>query len=191
MGCDRVKRQLHVYIDQRLQVNQMRAIEAHLADCGSCREELRMLETIASSLAASQAMAEPEEMHRAIMQHVAEVSAQRPDARASAQPRPFLPWRPSLAELLVAILLATIATLGSILEQPSLRAMLPIANGHDALSIAFLHMMHALTSLDSNTLSLVLWIAGTILGICITLAFAGNEIRSRWFKAMMDRLPVR
>jgi hypothetical protein len=37
----------------------------------------------------------------------------------------------------------------------------------------------------------MLWIAGTILGICITLVFAGNEMRSRWFKAMMDRLPAR
>ena len=69
--------------------------------------------------------------------------------------------------------------------------MLPIANGHDSLSIAFLHVVHALTSLDSSTLSLLLWVAGTILGLFITLAFAGTDIRTRWFKAMMDHLPVR
>ena len=171
----------------------MRALEAHLADCAACREELRMLETVALSLSSSQAMIEPEEMHEQIMQRVA-ASAKR---RAELEPRPVendssrMVWRPSLAELLAAIILATVATLGSILQQPSLRAMLPLANGHDSLSIAFLSGVHVLTSLDSSTLSLVLWIAGTILGIFVTLAFAGNEIRSRWFKAMMDRLPVR
>jgi anti-sigma factor RsiW len=194
MRCSRAERQLQLYIDQRLPLGQMHALEAHLAGCAACREELRMLETVALSLASSQTMIEPEGMHEQIMQRVAAVSAER---RAELGPRPAqddsarMVWRPSLAELLAAIILATIATLGSILQQPSLRAMLPIANGHDSLSIAFLSGVHALTSLDSNTLSLVLWIAGTILGVFITLAFAGNEIRSRWFKAMLDRLPVR
>lgn len=192
MRCTRAERQLQLYIDQRLSLSEMRRLEAHLTGCAACREELRMLETITRALDASQAVAEPEEMYAHIMQRVASLAA------TSAQPstehvraRPFSPWRPTLAELLAAILLATVATLGSILEQPSLRAVLPIANGHDSLSIAFLSGVHALTSLDSSTLSLVLWISGTILGICITLVFAGTEMRSRWFKAMLDRLPAR
>ena len=36
-----------------------------------------------------------------------------------------------------------------------------------------------------------LWVVGTILGIFITLALAGNEIRTQWFKAVLERLPVR
>jgi len=38
---------------------------------------------------------------------------------------------------------------------------------------------------------LALWIIGTFLGICITLLLAGNEVRSQWFRAMMEHLPVR
>ena len=44
---------------------------------------------------------------------------------------------------------------------------------------------------NSGTLTLAFWVVGTILGVCITLALAGNEMRSQWFKAMMERLPVR
>ena len=191
MRCSKAKRQLQLYIDQRLPLGQMRILEAHLADCAACREELRTLEMVVGSLDVPQAINEPADMHRQIMRRVASVAAQQCAETGHAHPRAFSPWRPSLTELLAAIILATVATLGSILQQPSLRAILPIANGHDSLSIAFLHVVHTLTSLDSSTLSLVFWIAGTILGIFITLAFAGTEIRTRWFKAMMDRLPVR
>src|SRR6266496_614129 len=45
--------------------------------------------------------------------------------------------------------------------------------------------------IDMTMLFLVLWVGGTIIGVWITLALAGTEIRSRWLKAMMDRLPVR
>jgi hypothetical protein len=190
MRCSKAEQLLQLYIDHRLPLSQIRDLEAHLSECAMCSEDLRFHETLAGSLNAWQVVSEPEGMHEQIMQRVA-ASAQQTNPATYPQTKPFSPWRPSLVELLAAILLATIATLGSVLEQPSLRAMLPIANGHDSLSIAFLNMVHALTSLDSSTLSLLFWIAGTALGICITLAFAGADIRSRWFKAMMDRLPVR
>ena len=128
-------------------------------------------------------VAEPENMHAQIMQRVALAP------RRNSQP--FFPWRPSLAEWLAAILLATVAMLGSILSQPTLRALLPFANGRDSLSIAFMNGVHNLISMNTSTLTLVFWVFGTLLGICITLAFAGGELRSRWFKAMMYRLPVR
>jgi hypothetical protein len=99
--------------------------------------------------------------------------------------------RPSLPEILTAVFLATVATLVSILQQPALRGLLPVANGHDSLSLAFIHTLHLLTEIDMGTLTLALWIIGTFLGVCITLLLAGNEVRSRWFKAMMERLPVR
>ncbi|HEV2582766.1 MAG TPA: zf-HC2 domain-containing protein, partial [Ktedonobacteraceae bacterium] len=162
MRCSKAERQLQLYIDHKLPLFQLRPLEMHLAGCAACRDELRMLETVASSLNASQTVSEPRELHEQIMQRVA-LSAQLSRATGRSQSKPFSPWRPSLAELLAAILLATVATLGSILEQPALRAMLPFANGHDSLSIAFLHMVHTLTSLDSSTLSLLLWIIGTAL----------------------------
>lgn len=184
MRCAMAGKQLQLYSDGQLPLDQVRQLEWHLAHCPSCREELRMLEMVTRDLSASAMVIEPENMHAQIMQRVAQAAGAHPAQRT------FSPWRPSLAELLAAILLATVATLGSILQQPTLRALLPIANGHDSLSLAFMRLVHMLTSMDSSTLAVVLWIAGTLLGVCITLACAGTEMRAQWFKAMMDRLPV-
>jgi Putative zinc-finger len=184
MHCKDAKQQLQLYIDKRLTLGQIRNLEAHVASCPGCHEELAFLELVSRQFNIVQLIAEPENMHAQIMQRVALAAPRR-------NQQPFFPWRPSLAEWLAAILLATVATLGSILEQPSLRALLPFANGRDSLSLAFMNIVHNLISMNTSTLTLVLWIFGTLLGICITLAFAGTEVRSRWFKAMTDHLPVR
>jgi predicted anti-sigma-YlaC factor YlaD len=183
MHCQEAGQQLQLYIDERLTLAQMRNLEAHIARCADCREELAVLEEVSRQFKIVQMVAEPENLHAQIMQRVA-LAPRR-------NPQPFFPWRPSLAEWLAAIILATVATLGSILAQPSVRALLPFANGHDSLSIAFMNLVHNLLSMNSSTLTLGLWVFGTLLGICITLAFAGGEQRSRWLKAMLDRLPVR
>ncbi|HKV58485.1 MAG TPA: zf-HC2 domain-containing protein [Ktedonobacteraceae bacterium] len=183
MHCQEAGQQLQLYIDGRLTLEQVRNLEAHVARCADCREELAALEEISHQFKMVQMVAEPGNMHAQIMQRVA-LAPRR-------NQQPFLPWHPSLAEWLAAILLATVATLGSILAQPGVRALLPFANGHDSLSIAFMNLVHNLLSMNTSTLTLVLWVFGTLLGICITLAFAGGELRSRWFKAMLDRLPVR
>lgn len=99
-------------------------------------------------------------------------------------------FRPSLAELLAAGLLATITTLGVLLGQPSVRESLPLTDGHDIFSILFLSLRHIILGMNSGTLMLVFWVLGTVLGVWITLALAGNEVRSQWLKAMLDRLPV-
>ena len=183
MYCQEAGQQLQLYIDEQLTLEQVRNLEAHIARCAACRADLAALEEVARQFKMIQMVAEPEDLHAQIMRRVARTPQRHP--------QPFFPWRPSLAEWLAAIILATIATLGSILATPSVRALLPIANGHDSLSIAFMNLVHNLLSMNTSTLTLVLWVAGTFLGICITLAFAGSELRSRWLKAMLDRLPVR
>jgi hypothetical protein len=101
-----------------------------------------------------------------------------------------MPFRPSLRELLTAILLATFATCGIILNQPTLRTLFPIGNGHSGLALLFMHILSFLLSVNSDTLLLFFWVIGTILGVWITLALAGAEMRNQWFRAMIDRLPV-
>ncbi len=184
MRCREAAHQLQLYLDNQLTIEQARTLEAHVATCAACLEELALLEEITQNLHQIKVITEPDDLNEQIMQRVA-MTAQRTNA-----PR-FSLLRPSLAEILVAVLLATIATLGSILQQPSLRALLPIANGHDSLSLAVLSLLHMLTTVDSSTLILALWLIGTFLGICITLVLAGSEMRSHWFKAMMGLLPVR
>ena len=186
MRCKEATKQLQLYLDNRLTIDQTRALEAHVSNCAACREELRILEEIIYDLQTFKVVAEPHDLNAQIMRRVA-IAASQSNVPASR----YSLWRPTLLEILVAVILATIATLGTILQQPSIRVLLPIANGHDALSMAFMHSLHMLMSIDSNVLIFAFWIVGTVLGICITLVLAGSEMRSQWFKAMMERLPVR
>lgn len=184
MRCKKAAHLLQLYIDGCLSLQQMRTLEAHVAGCATCREDLELLQDVTSALHDMKLIAEPEGLHRQIMQRVAM-------APARTEVPKFSPLRPSLSQLLSILFLATFATFGSIVSQPSLRRLLPFANGHDWISIAFMNVLHTFGSIDSGTLILAFWIIGTILGVCITLVFAGDEMRSQWLKAMMERLPVR
>ena len=184
MRCSEASKQIQLYIDNRLNLRQVRELEEHIALCASCQQELSSLEEVVESLYGFGMVAEPAHLTVSIMQRIA-VSTQQYDTRT------FKLWRPSLRELIAAVILATITTMGIILGQPSLRAVLPIANGHDAISLFFLNILNMFTTTNGGTILLILWVVGTILGICITLALAGSEVRTQWFKAMMDHLPVR
>ena len=186
MRCKEASQQLQLYLDNRLAMQQVRALEAHLASCNACLDELTILEEVVNDLQTFNVVVEPDDLKAQIMRRVAIAASQR-NTPASR----FTLWHPSLLEILVAATLATVATIGTILQQSSIRALLPFANGHDGLSLAFLNMLHTLMTIDSITLILALWIGGTFLGICITLIFAGSEMRTQWFRAMMERLPVR
>ena len=186
MRCKEASQQLQLYLDNRLTLQEVRALEAHLGSCNACQEELTFLEMVVNDLETLKVVLEPDDLNVKIMHRVAIAASQR-----NTSPTRFSPWRPSLLEILVAATLATIATIRTILQQPSIRSLLPFANGHDGLSMAFFNVLRLLMTVDSTTLILALWIAGTFLGICITLIFAGSEMRTQWFKAMMERLPVR
>ena len=186
MRCKEATQQLQLYLDNRLTFKQVRALEAHLSSCKACLDELTILEEVVNNLQTFKVVVEPNDLNAQIMRRVAIAASQR-----NTSPSRISLWPPSLLEILVAATLATIATIGTILEQPSIRSMLPFVNGHDILSLAYLNILHDLMTVDSTTHILALWIAGTFLGVCITLIFAGSEIRTQWFKAMMERLPVR
>ncbi len=189
MRCKEARYQLQLYVDHRLTLRQTRVLEAHLVSCPSCQAELHLLEEVSCGLNSLKFVPEPANLHEQIMQKVA-LSASRKNL-VEKQSAPFKLFRPSLVEILVAVLLATLATLAILLQQPSIRALLPKGNGHDLLSSFYVQVVHMLTSIDANTLILALWVVGTLLGVCITLAVAGSEMRTQWFKAMMERLPVR
>lgn len=181
MRCSEATRHLQLYIDGQLRLDQIRVLEAHLALCPACRNECLLLEEVASTLGGLKPVAEPADLTVHIMQRVAMSSQQRNSKQYSL-------LRPSLMEWLAVVVLATITTLGAILELPSLRAVLPFVNGHGSLSQAVLNM---LVTGNAGPLTLALWVGGTLIGVCITLVLVGNEIRTAWFKAMLERLPVR
>lgn len=193
MHCAKAAFYIQLYVDKRLPLAKLRPLEAHLSSCASCREYLRYLELVEQSFSSMQQVIEPANLTQNIMLRVAHSVQQAEQARQEELQHTesnFLPLRISLSELMTILFLATVATLGFILGQPSLRAMLPLANGHDALSYAFVNAWNQLLSINGSTLTLIFWVVGTVLGVWITLMAAGNEVRTIWFKAVQDRLPV-
>ncbi|HEV2662619.1 MAG TPA: zf-HC2 domain-containing protein [Ktedonobacteraceae bacterium] len=182
MQCAKADQQLQLYLDKRLTIKQVRSLEAHVATCSACQQSLYWLEMVAQDLRYVVMVPEPPDLTSVIMQRVALAPRQREVD--------YTLLRPSLHEFLVMIVLSTIVMLGVILGQPSLRAVLPVVNGHDVLSQIFLSMAHLFIDVNSGMLMWIFWIVGTLLGVWITLALAGAEMRTEWLKAMMDRLPV-
>jgi hypothetical protein len=190
MRCSRATHLLQLYIDKRLPVKEMRALEAHLSECANCRQELSFLETIEHALNNIESVKEPPNLTVNIMRRVA-LSGKRATELANArQESSFILFRPSLTELIAVVLLATVTTFGIFMQQPALRALLPFMNGHDRLPLALMEIWNFFLSVNSNMLMLVFWVFGTILGVWITLLLAGSEMRNLWLKAMIDRLPV-
>jgi hypothetical protein len=188
MHCFKATRLLQLYVDKQLSLDQMRSLEAHLFSCPTCRQELRLLEEIEAALTDQELVYEPTDFTSNLMRRITR-SEQEKKIALLAQPK-ATSLRLSLRELFAAILLATFASCGIILGQPSLRAALPIANGHDEFSLQWINIWGSLTSINSGTLLLCIWVVGTLLGVWITLALAGSEMRSQWFQAVIDRLPV-
>ena len=187
MRCEKTAWQLQLYLDNQLSLEEVHILKAHLSTCPTCRTELDKLEEVVRSLQATVLVVEPPNLTVAIMQRVALDVRQKEQKIREAS---FVLLRPSFQELFAAVLLATVSMLGLILAQPTIRRMLPIANGHDAVSMFFITFIQNLATMNTGTLSLVLWVVGTLLGVWITLVVAGNEMRSEWYKAVINRLPV-
>jgi len=184
MHCTKAQKLLQAYIDKQIPLKQLRELELHLSMCAACKHALYELEEIEQALDKMEMVAEPANFTITLMRRVA-VTPQRSE-------QPAFVLHISLLESLFVVALATIATLGVFLGQPSLRGALPFANGHDKLSLLALHLAHSLITVSNDTLMLAFWVVGTILGIWITLALAGREVRrTEWFRSVMNRLPVR
>jgi len=190
MRCSRAIHLLQFYIDQRLPLEQMRALENHLSDCAACRHELILLEAIDHALTNLESVKEPPDLTANIMRRVALTTKRVAEQARSRKEPTFVLLRPSLPELVAVVVLATMTTFGIFIQQPAFSSLISLATGHDGISLALLDGWKLLLSLNSNTLMLFFWVIGTALGVWITLILAGSEMRNMWLKAMMDRLPV-
>ncbi len=188
MRCSQATQQLQLYIDHQLAWDKIHVLEMHLATCAECTQELAVLEEIATALESTQPVAEPADLTTNIMQRVALDVQQRENAKVAREV--CIPLRPSLKEILAAVVLATVTMLGILLGQPALRASLPFASALNHFSQTAVATIQLLASTNSGTLNAAFWVVGTLLGVCITLALAGDEMRGEWFKAISHRLPV-
>ncbi len=189
MRCSKAINMLQLYVDDQLTPEQIQMLEDHVYGCCACRDELFLLEEIQQSLNTVHLIAEPSDLTANIMRRVALSPREAPKQMRELQP--FALFRPSLSEILAAIVLATIAMLGIALEQPAVRAVvLPMVNNHGSVSLFLSAVWISLGSTNSETLMLGLWVVGTLLGVWITLIVAGSDIRNAWFRAIYSRLPV-
>jgi hypothetical protein len=187
MRCFRAIRLLQLYIDEQLTLDQKRSLEFHLFSCMDCRHELHLLKEIDAALKNVEQVYESPNLTENIMQRIAHSECEK-KRELIEQPAPVV-WYPSLREFFVAVLLATSATWGIFLTQLALCSSLPFANGHDTISSLWLNLWNSLSSMNANTLMLCLWVGGTAIGVWITLALAGAEMRNAWLHAVMQRLP--
>ncbi|HLX40501.1 MAG TPA: zf-HC2 domain-containing protein, partial [Ktedonobacteraceae bacterium] len=96
MRCSEASKQIQLYLDNQLSLRQVRELEAHIAVCASCQQELSSLAEMVESLNGFGMVAEPAYLTVAIMQRVA-MSTQQYDTRT------FKLWRPSLREIIAAV----------------------------------------------------------------------------------------
>ncbi len=188
MRCSQAAQQLQLYVDAQLPLRKIRPLEAHIARCSTCQRELAVLEEIATALESTTSVVEPADLTKNIMQRVA-LDVQQKQSKGLAH-EVYVPLRPSLKEILVAVVLATVTMIGILLGQPGLRASLPFAGVLNHVFRTVVVSIQLLASTNSGTLDAAFWIVGTLLGICITLALAGNEMREEWFKSISHKLPV-
>jgi hypothetical protein len=196
MRCSKATYMLQLYIDKKLSLEQIRALETHLTTCPACCEELSVLEEIDVALKSMEMVVEPADLTMNVMKRVALSTQAQPSRRqtvkltATREEKQLFTFRPSLMEWLTAIALATVTMLVLAIGWPAMNTVLHVG-GHASIFSIFQSLWSLLTAVNSDTLMTLLWILGTILGIWITLIVAGADMRNQWFKAVMDRLPVR
>ena len=71
MRCKEASQQLQLYLDNNLTIQQVRMLEAHLAFCNNCLEELTTFETIVNDLETFKVVVEPDDLNERIMHRVA------------------------------------------------------------------------------------------------------------------------
>lgn len=176
MTCAQSQRHLQFYVDGRLAPRYLSPLEAHLAQCAACRQELHLLEIIAQVYAEPEIVQVPADLTVLIMAQVARSERMR----ARVQAHPFgIRW----ADALLALVLATFSTGVFVSLDPALRTVVPTA---------FMHTFPAFVSLflgrGPGSVAWIAWIAWVVTGMLLTLWLAGAEVRSSWRAALSQRM---
>lgn len=190
--CARARGWLNLYVDGRLPLGRLRALEAHVLGCAACRRELVMLEGIREALRGDAAEAEtapePAELHALVMARIATYEARRREARAAVAAAKAagagasfgLRW----ADALLAAALATLSTLVFVLLDPGLRAVVAAA-----LLRSFPGVAALLSAPGPGAVAWAAWLVWIVAGVGLALLFAGAEVRMQWRRSLAARLP--
>ena len=179
LTCSRARVWLQLYVDERLDVCRLPALEQHLDACADCRRELAALEAIRCALVPTNLEREPATLTAQIMARVAVLESRRAYVRAAGSSF-GVRW----GDALLAALLASIATLSFVLLDPTLRATLPAVFVRSFPSLAAL-----LLAPGPGSIAWIAWIVWVATGLGLAIWFAGAEARSTWRRNLSERVP--
>jgi len=188
--CARARGWLNLYVDGRLPLGRLRALEEHVLGCAACRHELAMLEGIREALhgGAAEAAPEPAELHALIVARIAAYEARRREAQAAVAAAKAVGAGASFglrwADALLAAALATLSTLLFVLLDPGLRMAVPAA-----LLRSFPGVAALLSAPGPGAVAWAAWLVWIVVGVGLALLFAGAEVRMQWRRSLAARLP--
>ena len=190
MRCGQARGEIHRYIDGRLPATRLGALEAHLAECAACRNDLRVLEAIREVVAEDAWQAEPPNLTALILARVAAYEAERrarylpvgvevEAAGVGVRAGFALHW----GDAVLAGMLATLSTLFFVLLDPSLRSVVPLA-----LARSFPGVVAILSAPGPGAIAWAAWLVWIVVGVGLTLWLAGAEVRLLWRRSLAARL---
>lgn len=176
MKCAQAEQWLQLYVDDRLESRRLAALERHLQTCDPCQQDLVLLRFVSHAVASPAPVREPDGLTEAIMCRVAQAQT-----HSASAPRVF---EPAWVDAVLAAVLATLATACFLVFQPALRAALA-----RNLDQALLALNHTAVGALGDSPGWLAWGVCIGLGLLLTLAFAGGEVRAAWWRNLMTRLP--
>ncbi len=192
--CTQAQEWMQLYLDHRLSLARIRALERHMEDCKQCHAEWMLLEDVVAGVHSLEHIVEPAGLTDAVMARIAAATAQPPvETLAAPQRQKQRPLRPApfhlaARDVILSTILATLVVLTFVLAQPTLRDA--VGTQVNPAIAAGLSLFQTLFSPNDGLvpfwLGWALWVA---LGIAITLFVAGSEIRSLWRQRIRERLP--
>ena len=191
--CARARGWLNLYVDGRLPLGRLRALEEHVLGCAACRRELVMLEGIHEALRgdaveAAEAPPEPAELHTLIMARIAAYEALRRETRVAVAAAKAVSAGASFglrwADALLAAALATLSTLVFVLLDPGLRTVMAAT-----LLRSFPGVAALLSAPGPGAVAWAAWLVWIVAGVGLALLFAGAEVRMQWRRSLAARLP--
>lgn len=184
MTCHQAVRWLQLHADGRLDAGHFALLERHLASCPSCWHEHRLLEVICQAAVDDEPAREPAGLTESILWRIASVEARRREVIAIAAAAPARDFSPDWGDGLLASVLATVATVVFLFFQPALRAL---------AGRAFLETLGQVERVVSEAIvgssSWLAWAVWVIAGLCLTIWFAGGEVRAGWRRTLTEWLP--
>ena len=191
--CSQAQEWMQLYLDNRLSLTRIRALERHMERCEHCRAEWILLEDVAAGIHSLDHIMEPAGLTDAVMARIAAATAQPPERAAALQwqkqrPLRAAPFHLAARDVFLSTILATLAVISFVLAQPPLRdALGTLANPAIAAGLGIFQTVFS--SNDGLIPFWLVWALSVALGIGITLFVAGSEVRSLWRQHIRERLP--